>query len=111
MISIKEFIDTMKEGNAQKLASLFDDTAMFYDNSEEKVGKKNITVHGKMSIEMIFHNKFGMNGGPFPISGETVYDENCADFIISNAGKAIYVHAFINERTNDKIKRLNILAY
>jgi len=68
------------------------------------------TLHleGKMAIEMMFHHKFGFNGGPFPISGIRYFDERIVWYFITYNGKVVPVMATLSEMEDGKIKRLNI---
>ena len=64
-----------------------------------------------MAVEMMFHHKFGMNKGPFKISGVTFTDENVAWYFIVYNGITVPVVAYLSSVTDEgKIDRLNILA-
>ncbi|MFR1872692.1 MAG: hypothetical protein ACLSXO_09335, partial [Coprococcus sp.] len=69
MTILEQFIDCMQQGNAVALADLFNEYGVLHDSSVMKAGMDTIHLEGKMAVEMMFHHKFGFNGGPFPIKG------------------------------------------
>ncbi|MDO5715858.1 MAG: hypothetical protein Q4P25_04705 [Tissierellia bacterium] len=102
------FIERMQEGNAAKLADLFCDDGVIHDSSYIKVGKDTLHVVGKMGIEMIFHNRFGMNRGPFKITSVQIINETTAWYFITHNNTVVPVTAFLSAVEDGKIKRLNI---
>ena len=62
-----------------------------------------------MAVEMMFHHKFGMNGGPFKITGVQYKGPDCVWYFIFYGGKIIPVNVYITKTDeNGKIKRMNI---
>ena len=60
---------------------------------------------------MMYHHKFGMNRGPFTVSGVKFTDDNVAWYFIVYNGVTVPVVAYLSSVTEDgKIDRLNILA-
>lgn len=109
MTILEQYIDCMKKGDNVALADLFDDYGVLHDSSLIKVGKDSMHLEGKMAIEMMFHHKFGFNGGAFPIHGVRYKNENTVWYFITYHGQVVPVTAFLSEVTPDgKIKRLNI---
>lgn len=109
MTILEQFIDCMKKGDNVALADLFDDYGVFHDSSLIKVGKDVMHLEGKMAIEMMFHHKFGFNGGAFPICGVRHKSEKAVWYFITYNGQVVPVTAFLSEvNAEGKIKRLNI---
>ena len=67
---LEQYIAYMKEGDNEALADLFNKYGVLHDSSLIKIGKDTLHLEGKMAIEMMFHHKFGFNGGPFKINGK-----------------------------------------
>lgn len=105
---LEQFIERMKEGNAAKLADLFCDDGVLHDSSYLKIGKDTLHIEGKMGIEMIFHNRFGMNRGPFPITSVKIIDDRTAWYFIQYQNAVVPVNAVLTATEEGKIKRLNI---
>ncbi|MDO5406854.1 MAG: hypothetical protein Q4F28_05945 [Eubacteriales bacterium] len=109
MTLLEQFVDTMKKGDNVALADLFDDYGVLHDSSLLKIGKDAMHLEGKMAVEMMFHHKFGFNGGPFPIHGVQYRSENTVWYFISYNGQVVPVTAILSEVTEGgKIKRMNI---
>lgn len=109
MTVLEQFIDCMKKGDNVALADLFNDYGVLHDSSLIKAGMDVMHLEGKMAVEMMFHHKFGFNGGPFPIYGVRYKDEHTVWYFISYKGQVVPVTAFLSETDeNGKIKRLNI---
>lgn len=99
----------MKQGSAVALADLFSEDGVLHDSSVEKVGMDTIHLEGKMAVEMMFHHKFGFNGGAFPIKGVRYQGENTVLYFITYNHLVVPVNAFLSEVDKaGKIKRLNI---
>lgn len=74
------------------------------------MGGDTLYLSGKMAIEMMFHNKFGFNRGPFTISGVNFMEENVAWCFIVYQGKSVPVVAYLSSvNRKGKIDRLNII--
>lgn len=109
MTILEQFIDCMKKGDAIQLADVFSEYGTLHDSSVNKAGMDTIHLEGKMAIEMMYHHKFGFNGGPFPIFSVTYPMENMVSYFISYNGKVIPVNALLLEVDEEgKMKRLNI---
>ena len=67
MTILEQYIDCMQKGDETALADLFNEYGVLHDSSVYKAGMDTIHLEGKMAVEMMFHHKFGFNGGPFPI--------------------------------------------
>ena len=97
-----------KRGGNVGLADLFTDYGVLHDSSVIKAGMDTIHLEGKMAIEMMFHHKFGFNGGPFQITSVRCQGD-CVNYFIVYNKKVIHVTAFICELDSaGKIKRMNI---
>ena len=67
MTLLEQYIDCMKKGNNVALSELFEEKGVLHDSSVNKVGQDTIHLEGKMAVDMMFHHRFGFNGGPFQI--------------------------------------------
>ncbi|MDO4595281.1 MAG: hypothetical protein Q4B52_07865 [Tissierellia bacterium] len=105
---IKNFLEKIEQGNAKELAELFCDDCILHDSSLIKAGEDTLHAVGKMAVEMIFHNKFGLNGGGFKIFSKDIKDEKRAWYFIDYKNKIIPVMADISETQDGKIKRINV---
>lgn len=106
---LKQFIDCMQKGDAVALADLFDDYGVLHDSSVIKAGMDTIHLEGKMAVEMMFHHKFGFNGGPFKIRGIRYQGDYVVWYFITYHDVVVPVTAFLSEVADGgKIKRLNI---
>lgn len=109
MTILEQYIDCMQQGSAVALADLFSEYGVLHDSSVEKAGMDTIHLEGKMAVEMMFHHKFGFNGGPFSIKGVRYQGENTALYFITYHNRVVPVTAFLSEVDEaGKIKRLNI---
>lgn len=85
-------------------------TKMGFCTTPPLVGDDPLHLSGKMAVEMMFHHKFGTNGGSFPISGVKFMEENVAWYFIIYRGRVVPSVAYLSSETEDgKIDRLNIL--
>ena len=106
---LEQYIDCMRRGDNVALADLFNEYGILHDSSLIKAGMDTLHLEGKMAIEMMFHHKFGFNGGPFKISSVTYKDDNVAWYFIIYNDHVVPVTAFISAMDDEgKIKRLNI---
>ncbi len=109
MTMIEKFVDAMKKGDNIALADLFGDYGVLHDSSLIKIGMDVMHLEGKMAVEMMFHNKFGFNRGPFNITGINYHGENMVCYFIEYGGRVIPVTATILAFDKDgKIARMNI---
>lgn len=109
MTVLEKYIHAMNLGDNIMLADLFHDQGVLHDSSVTRVGKDTLHLVGKMAIEMMFHHRFGFNGGPFKISSINYQDEKTVCYFINYGDKIIPVTAFLADVDEDgKIKRLNI---
>ena len=109
MTILEQYIDCMQRGDAVTLADLFNEYGVLHDSSVAKAGMDTIHLEGRMAVEMMFHHKFGFNGGPFPIHSVKYVDKNTVWYFITYRGQVVPVTAFLSEVDDEgKIKRLNI---
>lgn len=109
MTILEKYIDVMQKGDNVALADLFDEQGVLHDSSVTRTGKDTLHLVGKMAIEMMFHHRFGFNGGPFKITSVNYQDEKTVCYFIVYGEKIVPVTAFLVDVTEDgKIKRLNI---
>lgn len=109
MTLLEQYIDCMKKGDAVELANLFDDNGVLHDSSTHLAGMDTRHLEGKMAVEMMFHNRFGFNGGPFKITSVSYKAENTVCYFITYRNAVVPVTAFLAEESPEgKIKRLNI---
>ena len=109
MTILEQFIHCMQIGDCCALADLFNDYGVLHDSSLIKVGQDTLHLEGKMAVEMMFHHKFGFNGGPFRITSVKFINEQTAWYFITYGEKVVPVTAFLSEVDDQgKIKRINI---
>lgn len=109
MTLLEKYIDCMQKGNAVELAKLFDENGVLHDSSTRMAGLDTRHLEGKMAVEMMFHNRFGFNGGPFKITSVSYKNDTTVCYFITYGNTVVPVTAFLTEVTaDDKIKRLNI---
>ena len=83
---------------------------IFHDSSVTRVGMDTIHLEGKMAIEMMFHHKFGFNGGPFKITSISYKGDNGLVFHPVSPGDGCRHRISSGVDENGKILRLNICA-
>lgn len=106
---IEKYIKAMQDGDNVELADLFDDYGILHDSSLLKIKEEPIHLEGKMAIEMMFHNRFGVNRGPFKITSLKIVNDHSAYYFIQYPKGIVAVFAYISEITEDgMIKRMNI---
>lgn len=109
MTILEQYMDCMQRGDNVALADLFNDYGVLHDSSLIKIGKDTMHLEGKMAIEMMFHHKFGFNGGPFKIYSVKYHGNNQVWYFIKYADTVIPVNVFLEELDEEKkIKRMNI---
>lgn len=109
MTILEQYIECMKHGDEAALADLFNEYGVLHDSSVIKAGMDTVHLEGKMAVEMMFHHKFGFNGGPFPIHSVKYSGDNTVWYFITYHDHVIPVTAFFSETDEEgKIKRLNI---
>lgn len=109
MTILEQYIDRMQAGDCVGLADLFSKYGVLHDSSLIKAGMDTMHLEGKMAVEMMFHHKFGFNGGPFQITSIQYKGCNMVWYFIEYGGKVIQVTAQIAEFDDEgKIKRMNI---
>lgn len=109
MTLLEKYIDCMQKGDAVELANLFDDYGVLHDSSTRMAGMDTRHLEGKMAVEMMFHNRFGFNGGPFKITSVSYQNETTVCYFITYGHTVVPVMAVLSLITSeDKIKRLNI---
>ena len=108
MTLLEQYIDCMKKGNNVALSELFEEKGVLHDSSVNKVGQDTIHLEGKMAVDMMFHHRFGFNGGPFQILDVQYQEPNTVSYFIMYQQKFIPVTAIISSvGENGKIKRMN----
>ena len=109
MTLLEQYIDCMQRGDPVALADLFNDYGVLHDSSLIKVGKDTLHLEGKMAVEMMFHHKFGFNGGPFQIESVRYINELTVWYFIVYGDTVVPVTAFLSAVDEaGRIKRLNI---
>ena len=109
MTLLEQFVDCMKRGDNVGLADLFDDYGVLHDSSLIKIGQDTMHLEGKMAVEMMFHHKFGFNGGPFPIFSPQYQSERNVWYMITYKDQVVPVSVDLSAVTPEgKIKRINI---
>lgn len=109
MTILEQYMDCMQRGDCVGLADLFNDYGVLHDSSVIKAGMDTMHLEGKMAVEMMFHHKFGFNGGPFPIHGIRYMGDRVVWYFITYHNRVVPVSAFLTEVDEEgKIKRLNI---
>ncbi len=112
MSMIERYIQCMEAGDNVGLADLFSERGVLHDSSVIRAGMDVIHLEGRMAIEMMFHHKFGFNGGPFKIRGVVYKDSNTAWYFIVYGQTVVPVTAIISQYDSDgKIQRMNIFPY
>lgn len=106
---LEKYVACMKAGDNVALADLFDNYGVLHDSSLIKIGKDTMHLEGKMAVEMMFHHKFGFNGGPFRITSVQYQGEDSVRFFIMYGDRVIPLCVILSEMTEaGLIKRLNI---
>lgn len=109
MTILQQYIDCMQKGDEVALADLFNEYGVLHDSSVIKAGMDTIHLEGKMAIEMMFHHKFGFNGGPFKINSIKYITDHVVWYFITYYNHVIPVTAFLTETDEaGKIIRMNI---
>lgn len=109
MTILEQYMDCMQRGDCVGLADLFNDYGVLHDSSVIKAGMDTMHLEGKMAVEMMFHHKFGFNGGPFPIHGIRYMGDRVVWYFITYHNRVVPVSAFLTEVDEEgKIMRLNI---
>ena len=96
MTLLEQYIDCMKKGNNVALSELFEEKGVLHDSSVNKVGQDTIHLEGKMAVDMMFHHRFGFNGGPFQILDVQYQEPNTVSYFIMYQQKFIPVTAIIS---------------
>lgn len=109
MTILEQFVDCMQRGDNVGLADLFNEHGVLHDSSVIKAGMDTLHLEGRMAIEMMYHHKFGFNGGPFPIYGIKYLGYDVVWYFITYHDHVVPVTAFISELDDEgKIMRINI---
>lgn len=106
---LEQFIHCMTIGNNVELADLFDKYGVLHDSSQLKIGRDTIHLEGKMAVEMMYHNRFGFNCGPFPITSVEYKGDEMVWYFITYGSIIVPVCAILSDMTEEGlIKRMNI---
>lgn len=105
---IDQLIEALQSGDAKRVAELFAEDGVLHDSSALRLGRSSRHLHGRMAIEISYHNRFGFNGGAFPMTGlSRRSDEMYYAFITYKTGTvACCLH--LAEVKEGKICRLNL---
>ena len=57
---IEQYLDCLTNGDAEKMASLFSNDAVFYDEGPAKMGADPVDIKGKETIKTFFEQVFTM---------------------------------------------------
>lgn len=106
---LEQYVHCMQVGDNVALADLFDDRGVLHDSSLIKIGRDTMHLEGKMAVEMMFHHKFGFNGGPFPITSVEYQGEDSVRYFITYGDRMVPLCVILSEVTDQGlIRRLNI---
>lgn len=105
---IDKFLDALKTGNAQKVADLFTDDGILHDSSQLRLGKPSLNLRGRMAIEISYHNRFGFNGGAFPLHSPVRKNDSMYYIFITYQPDTVACCIHLAEERDNKIARLNI---
>lgn len=106
---LEQYMDCMTKGDNIGLADLFNEKGVLHDTSLLKINKDILHLEGRMAIEMMFHHRFGFNGGPFLITNTVHKSEDNVCYFIEYDDKVVPVTAYISEIDEEgKILRMNI---
>ena len=101
MTILESYIDCMQRGDEAALADLFNEYGVLHDSSLIKAGMDTLHLEGRMAVEMMFHHKFGFNGGPFPIHSVKYLDGNTVWYFITYNEHVVPVTAFLSKVDED----------
>ncbi|MDD3361136.1 MAG: hypothetical protein PHW34_05620 [Hespellia sp.] len=106
---LDKFVACMQKGDNIALADLFDLHGVLHDSSPIRVGLDTIHLEGRMAVEMMYHHKFGVNGGAYPITSIESQGEDSIRYFITYGGKVIPVCVILSKLTDTGlIQRINI---
>ena len=109
MSVLEQYMDCMVRGDNVGLADLFNTYGVLHDTSVVRLRQETIHLEGKMAIEMMFHHRFGFNGGPFKIRSVQYRGSRMVSYCIFYNGLVVPVVAILDGLDDEgKIKRLNI---
>lgn len=109
MTVLEEFIDCLEKGDNVRLADLFAEDGVLHDSSLLRIGPQVMHLEGKLAVEMMFHHKFGYNGGGYKIRSIRYGGKDYVWYFIFYGDKVVPVTAWIADTDGEgKIKRLNI---
>lgn len=92
-----------------ELADLFDKHGVLHDSSQLKIGRDTMHLEGRMAVEMMYHNRFGFNGGPYPITSVEYKGEDMVWYFITYGDRIVPVCAILSDLTEKGlIQRINI---
>jgi len=87
---LETYIECFRTGDAVRLASLFVDDGVFYDDAAVKIGNDPVVVKGRDRIEAFFAQLFRQGGRKVTsvgINGNAMrYDVEVANMVISALG-------------------------
>lgn len=109
MTILEEFIDCLEKGDNVRLADLFAMDGVLHDSSFLRINRPVMHLEGRLAVEMMFHNKFGYNGGGYKIRSVRYRGTDYAWYFIFYGDVVVPVTAWIADVDDDgKIKRMNI---
>jgi hypothetical protein len=60
----EKYLKSLESGDPEKMASLFTEDALFYDEGPVKMGGEPIHLKGRGKIMALYQQAFSFNGGP-----------------------------------------------
>jgi hypothetical protein len=94
---LQTYTDCLKNGDAEKLASIFTEDAIFNDNGPSKFGQKPINLIGRNEIESFF--KRALARGGFKISNINI-NKNAMRYDIQIGGTLFLALGVMREEKN-----------
>lgn len=106
---LEQYMECMRKGDNIGLADLFNEKGVLHDTSFLKINKDIMHLEGRLAVEMMFHHKFGFNGGPFKITNILHKADDNVRYFIEYGDTVIPVTAYISEVDEEgKIVRMDI---
>ena len=106
---LEQYIECMKKGDNIGLADLFNEKGVLHDTSLLKINADILHLEGRIAVEMMFHHKFGFNGGPFNMTNIVYKSDDNVRYFIEYGEVVVPVTAYISDVDSaGKILRLDI---
>ncbi len=101
---LQTYTDCLKNGDAEKLASIFTEDAIFNDNGPSKFGQRPINLKGRNKIEAFF--KRALARGGFKISNINI-NKNAMRYDIQ-IGETLFLALGVMKEEKNLIKEYNV---